>query len=148
MGRAILNKRKGFTLIEMLIVIVVIGILAMIIIPRLAGAARKGREAALRADLKGLRDAIEQFEGNTAAYPPDLRDILAADGVAISGDTDGRGMSVDRTAYTGPYMQTGDGQLPKDPITGEANWVYDNTAGQVRSASDLAGLNGIDYSSW
>src|SRR3990170_1982511 len=96
--------RDGFTLIEMLIVIVVIAILAVIVIPRLLGAGRKAKEATLRADLKQIRDAIEQFEANTAAWPPDITDVMAANGAAISADVDGRGMSVDRDGYTGPYL--------------------------------------------
>jgi prepilin-type N-terminal cleavage/methylation domain-containing protein len=142
------NNKKGFTLVEMLIVIVVIAILAMTVIPRLMGATRKGKEAALRADLKQIRDSIEQFEANTAAWPPAVTDIMAASSAAISADSDGRGMSVDRMAYTGPYLITGNGQLPKDPLTGAADWNYNNTTGEVHSSSTLTAVNGSDYNTW
>ncbi len=146
-----MNKRlykRGFTLIEMLIVIVVIGILAVIVIPRLLGAGRKSKEASLRADLKQLRDAVEEFEANTAAWPPDLADLMAADGAAISADSDGRGMSVDRGGYTGPYLSTGNGDLPNDPFTGTTDWTYDNSTGVVHSASTLTTPSGEAYSAW
>jgi prepilin-type N-terminal cleavage/methylation domain-containing protein len=142
------RSKRGFTLIEMLIVIVVIAILAMIVIPRLMGATRKSKEASLRADLKQIRDGIEQFEANTAAWPPALSDIMAVGGGGISSGSDGRGISVDRSAYTGPYLITGDGNLPKDPFTDAVDWNYDNSTGAVHSASTLSAQNGSAYSTW
>ena len=84
------TRKRGFTLIEVLIVITVLAILALIIIPRMASASRRGREASLRADLKQMRDAIERFEANTAGWPPALTDIMVADGTSISADVDGQ----------------------------------------------------------
>jgi prepilin-type N-terminal cleavage/methylation domain-containing protein len=147
MCRFIVRKR-GFTLIEVLIVITVLAILALIVIPRMASASRRGREASLRADLKQIRDAIERFEANTAAWPPALTDIMAADGTAISADVDGRGMSVDRNGYEGPYLRTGDGQLPLDPFTGARDWSYNSSTGEVHSSSSLTGVDGSAYSTW
>lgn len=142
------GRKQGFTLIEMLIVIVVVAILAMIVIPRILSAGRRGREASLKADLKQLRDAIERFEANTAAWPPSLTDLVAADGAAISADADGRGMSVDRSAYDGPYLRTADGGLPADPFTGAADWTYDNSTGEVHTSSTLTALDGSAYATW
>jgi type II secretion system protein G len=138
---------KGFTLIEMLIVIVVIAILAVIVIPRLMGATRKAKEATLKADLKQIRDAIESFEANTAAYPPTLADLVAANGAAISADSDGRGMSIDRDAYTGPYVVS-PGGIPVDPFTGDVDWTYDNATGVVHSSSTLTASDGTAYNGW
>ena len=143
------HQRLGFTLIEVLIVIVVIAILAMLVIPRAMAARRTAKEAQLRGNLKQLRDAIERFEGTTAAWPPSLEDVLAPSGDAISGDFDGRGGCVDREAYDGPYLQTGDGQLPPDPFTGAADWQYDSATGVVHSSSTLTALDGsCTYNTW
>ena len=144
----LLTKRRGFTLIEMLIVITIIAILAVIVIPRLTAVGRRGKEASLRADLKQMRDAIERFEANTAGWPPTLADIMVANGSAISADTDGRGMAIDRAGYDGPYLRTGDGAFPIDPFTGAADWNYDSSTGQVHSSSTLTALNGSAYSTW
>jgi len=146
--RKMFSSGRGFTLIEMLIVIVVIAVLAVIVVPRLLAATRRSREASLSADLKQIRDAIERFEANTAAWPPALSDLMAADGSAISADADGHGMSVDRAAYDGPYLRTGDGNLPLDPFTAAADWNYNSATGEVHSSSTLAALNGSVYSTW
>jgi len=141
------RRRQGFTLIEVLIVIVVIAILATIVIPRLMGAGRKAKETQLRGNLKQIRDAIERFEATMAAWPPSLADVMAADGDAISADFDGNGGSVDRLAYDGPYLAPLAG-LPKDPFSGAADWVYDNSTGAVHSASTMTALDGSNYSNW
>jgi prepilin-type N-terminal cleavage/methylation domain-containing protein len=142
------RHRQGFTLLEVLIVITVIAILSMLVIPRAMGARRHAKEAQLRGNLKQLRDAIERFEGTTAAWPPSLADVMATSGDAISADFDGAGGSVDREAYDGPYLVTGDGQLPKDPFTGAADWNYDNATGALHSSSTLESVGGTPYSSW
>jgi len=148
LSRMVRDKRAGFTLIEMLIVLVPIATMAVIVSPRLRGAARRGKEASLRADLKQIRDAIERFEGACAAWPPALSDIMAANGSAISADADGRGISVDRSSYDGPYLRTADGALPKDPFTGAADWTYSSTSGEVHTSSTLLALDGSAYSIW
>jgi general secretion pathway protein G len=142
-------RRRGFTLIEMMIVILVISIIAMLVVPRCIAARRRAKEAELRADLKQLRDAIERFEATTGAWPPALGDVTAASKDAISADFDGRGGFVDRAAYDGPYLVVnGDPWLPLDPFTEEANWNYDNASGDVHSSATLNALDGTAYSRW
>jgi general secretion pathway protein G len=142
------HRRLGFTLIEILIVISVIAILALAAIPRAAAARRNAKEAQLRGNLKQLRDAIERFEATIAAWPPALADVMAASGDDISADLDGSGGWVDRNSYDGPYLVTGDGQLPKDPFTSAADWNYNNATGELHSSSDLSARDGTPYSSW
>jgi prepilin-type N-terminal cleavage/methylation domain-containing protein len=142
------HRRGGFTLIEVLIVIVVIAILSMLVIPRAMAARRCAKEAQLRGNLKQLRDGIERFEATTAAWPPSVNDLMASNGSGISSNFDGRGGWVDRNSYDGPYLVTGDGQLPKDPFTASADWSYDNTTGSVHSSSTLVSIGGAAYSTW
>jgi prepilin-type N-terminal cleavage/methylation domain-containing protein len=141
-------RRCGFTLIEMLIVITVIAILALLVVPRAMGAQRKAKEAQLRGNLKQLRDGIERFEATSAAWPPALADLMASTGSDISADFDGRGGSVDRMAYDGPYLVTGSGALPPDPFTQTPDWTYDNTTGAVHSSSTLTSISGSAYNTW
>jgi prepilin-type N-terminal cleavage/methylation domain-containing protein len=142
------RRRCGFTLIEMLIVVTVIAILAMLVIPRAMGARRKASETQLRGNLKQIRDGIERFEATTAAWPPAITDLMAASGADVSADFDGRGGSVDRNAYDGPYLLAPDGSVPKDPFTGATDWNYDNATGDVHSSSTLTSIGGSAYNTW
>jgi general secretion pathway protein G len=140
--------RAGFTMIEILIVVTIIAVIASIVIGLYMSAGRRGKESSLRGQLKQMREAVERFQADCGAYPPALTDIVAANGGAISGDQDGRGISVDRAGYVGPYIITGDGALPKDPFTKAADWTYDSSTGDVRSVSTLTALDGTAYSAW
>ena len=51
--------------------------------------------------------------------------------------------------WQGPYLDTPNGNLPNDPITGNPDWVYDvTTPGLVHSAGEGTGLDGTLYSTW
>lgn len=145
MSRMVKKNSRGFTLIEMLIVIVVISILAMIVIPRLLGAGRKAKESALRGDLQQLRNAIQQFEADCGDYPSALAQLMTA---PAAGATGGSGIALDVTAWKGPYLRTPDGNLPADPFTTAADWTYTAATGDVHSASTLTALDGTNYSAW
>jgi type II secretion system protein G len=140
--------RCGFTLVELLVLMVVIGIIGCIIIPQILGATRRANETALRGDLRTLRVAIERFQADCGAFPPQLNDILVWNGEHVSGPMDGHGRSVDRAAYRGPYLRTGDMLLPLDPFTDLRDWRYDSSTGEVHSNCDAIGRNGIPYSQW
>jgi general secretion pathway protein G len=141
-------RRAGFTLIEMLLVVTIVGLLAAIVIPRLLSVGRRARESLLLEDLARLRAAMEHFQADCGACPPALTDIMVSSGDAISANQDGNGLNVDRSAYRGPYLITSDGRLPRDPITLAADWDYDNTTAAVHSSSTLEALDGTLYSSW
>jgi len=142
------HNSRGFTLIEMLCVIIVIAALAVLVIPHLLGAQRKAKEAQLAGNLKQIRDAVERFESNTGAWPPALTDIIAANGNAISANFDGRGGLVDRNSYDGPYMASPMRELPKDPFTEATDWNYNNATGAVHSAATLCAVDGSPYNTW
>lgn len=139
-------RRLAFTLIEMLVVILILGVLALIVIPRALNAGRRAKETQLRGDLKHLRDAIERFQARTDALPPRLEDILAPNGDAISADQDANGVAIDRAGYDGPYLEGT--QLPKDPFTGEREWDYDPVTGDVHSFSTLLATDKTPYNTW
>ena len=151
-----MKRRKGFTLIEVLIVIVVIAVLASIVIPRLLGAGRQAKEASLRAHLQELRNSIGLFQSHTGTYPATLSDIMnAATSPPANGlDVTGTSVAINATDYKGPYLTTADGNLPDNPISGGnvvgTDWLYGTTApnvGEVHAAAGSA-LDGTDYSTW
>ena len=61
--------RRGFTLIEILIVVVILGILAAIVVPQFTDAADSAKSASLKSQLQTLRGQCELFYAQTGAYP-------------------------------------------------------------------------------
>jgi len=58
------QRRQGFTLTEIMLVVVIIGILAALVIPKIAGSSERARVTAASADIKGgIKSAIGQYEG-------------------------------------------------------------------------------------
>jgi prepilin-type N-terminal cleavage/methylation domain-containing protein len=72
-----MRRTKGFTLIEMLAVLVILVTLAAIVIPRFINAGTRSREAALRQTLAEVRNAISIFRNDTGYYPQQLSDLTA-----------------------------------------------------------------------
>jgi general secretion pathway protein G len=144
MSRMVSRKHKGFTLIEMLIVIVVIAILALIVIPRLLGAGRKAKEATLRGDLHQIRNAIQQFEADCGDYPLVIGQLQTEP----TGGNGGSDIMLDVAGWQGPYLRTPDDNLPVDPFTTLADWSYTPATGHVQSNSTLTAINGDAYNAW
>ena len=142
-----MKRRSGFTLIEVLIVIVVIAILAAIVVPRLLGAGREAREASLRAHLQEMRNAIGLFQAQCGDYPADLEDIMATTAPATGANS----VAINANDFRGPYLTTSNGELPNNPISGDnevgTDWTYTATIGAVKAKTGTA-VDGSDYSSW
>jgi len=66
------SQRDGFTLVELLVVIAIIGILTAILVPTLAVAIRRTREASIRFELKQIEMAMEEYKVQHGSYPPDF----------------------------------------------------------------------------
>ena len=120
------RRRGAFTLIEILIVVVILGILAAIVVPELSSASRQAREGVLKDDLRFMREQIMRYriqhDDVTPGYPGGSMAAVptAADFVAqMTQHTDLRGGT--SGAYTevfryGPYLT----RIPDNPLTGIA----------------------------
>lgn len=146
----------GFSLIELVIVAALLTILAGVTLPVVKFAEKRGKEMELRAHLRTMRYAVDEFKRysdngfipidfGTDGYPKDLEVLV--EGVEIVGQIDQKIRFLRR--------------VPVDPMTGEAEWglrsyqdepdseswggenVYD-----VYSLSEGVGLNGIPYKEW
>ena len=69
------KKQGGFTLLELLIVIVIIGILALLIIPNITSAPKKARDTKRKTDITTVRKGLEEYFVNNNVYPTALSDL-------------------------------------------------------------------------
>jgi type IV pilus assembly protein PilA len=99
------SGRRGFTLIEILIVVLIIGILAAIAIPRFGGAKERAHLAAMRSDLRNLITAEEAYHATTATYTTNLAamQVTPSAGVTLTvaaADSAGWSATASHTATT------------------------------------------------
>ncbi len=81
--RKALESKEGFTLVELLVVIAVLGILAAIAVPRFADMRAKARETKAIAEVKQVQTGLELYYAEHGVYPADGADLDAADGPLI-----------------------------------------------------------------
>lgn len=128
------SRELGFTLVELMVVMLIISILLAIAVPSFISSIRSAREAALREDLHTMRDAIEQYTEDKQQAPQSLDDLVQAG-----------------------YLRS----LPVDPMTrSSTTWVtaqsdsYTNVdqsqtgIDDVHSGSDQTGSDDVPYSQW
>lgn len=138
--------RKGFTLVELLIVIIIIAVLAAIAIPKFVNSGQRSKEAAMKSDLKLIRNAIELFRNDTSYYPKQLADLAATTAPATGYDSTATSKSITATDFKGPYLAT----VPNDAVSG-TTYTYSTTAGSVGTVTSSAtgtALDGTSYSAW
>ena len=67
-----MNKNTGFTFVELMIVVAIIGILAAVAVPKFASLVSKSKEASVKHNLGALRSALTIYYSNVGDYPTDL----------------------------------------------------------------------------
>lgn len=140
------KRRKGFTLVELLVVIVVLAVLAAIVLPKFMNSSKRSKESALRSDLKLIRNAISLFQADCGCFPKTLADLAAASAPAKGLDSAGADATITGSDWHGPYLQ----EVPKDPTDG-SDFVYSTaspTVGKVSSDTAGNGLDGTAYTNW
>lgn len=71
-----IRKQKGFTLLELLIVIVIIGILIVLVLPNLINGPIKARDSSRKQHLYAISNGLEQYYNDNQAYPAALSDLV------------------------------------------------------------------------
>jgi general secretion pathway protein G len=123
------GRRRGFTLVELLVVMAIIATLLTIAVPRYFRSLQRSREAVLKQDLTTLRESIDKFYGDTGKYPQTLAVLVEK-----------------------KYLRS----IPIDPIAKAADkWIIlnsddpdDNGVKDVKSGAEGMGENGLPYETW
>src|SRR4051812_34503807 len=140
------DRRRGFTLMELLIVIIVIAVLAAIALPKFINSGLRSKEASLKSDLKIYRNAVQLFLNDTGAYPASLAALAASSAPASGLDAAGAAKTIIATDWKGPYIDA----IMTDPVSGAA-FTYGATSpnvGKVTSSASGNGTDGTAYSGW
>jgi general secretion pathway protein G len=74
------RPRGGFSLAELMVVIVIIGLLATLVVPNVIGALTKGQTGKMKADITQLMNAVDQFYLDRSRYPNSLEELVMSDG--------------------------------------------------------------------
>ena len=128
------RRSRGFTLIEMLIVMTLIVVLASVGLIAYQTSVRRGREAVLKEDLYRMRDAIDQYYADKGKYPTDLNELVSTNYI--------RRVPVDPITNSAETWQTV--QAEPDP----SNPSAESGINDVKSGSEAAAIDGTNYEDW
>ena len=127
------GRAAGFTLLELLIVVALIGILTTLVIPQFRQTPTKAKEAVLKEDLFTMRDVIDQYFSDKGKYPQSL-ESLVEDGYL-------RKIPVDPFTNSSETWQVEN--APGDEDTEGEGGIYD-----VHSGATGQALDGSNYAEW
>lgn len=136
------SLKAGFTLVEILIVVVILGILAAIVIPQFTNASESARGSSLVSQLSTIRSQLELYQVQHNGDYPTLAQLQAGWGVMVSKTlVDG---TINAAGDFGPYLQ----QPPVNPFEQSSTlaaaaaagvgWVYDETTGAILAVCTAA----------
>ncbi|MFP4215340.1 MAG: type II secretion system protein [Phycisphaerae bacterium] len=162
-------RNHGFTLVEILIVVIILGILAAVVIPQFAGASGQSRAATLRKLLQTMRSQIALYEAEHADGPgyvnggtPSLADADTIDLIEkqMTAPTNYNGQWSEAPPWDlGPYLM----DWPTNPINGQANllpvgpgemaapasddhgWVYQRSTFTLKSGATGSDEDGVAF---
>ena len=130
------KNKSGFTLVELVIVVLVLGIITAVAAPKMFNTANDARDSATRQSLAVLRGAIEMYRAQNGEYPStsELTTVLVP---YLQGPFPAPQVGANQNANPVNSSQS--------PITsteaGDRGWVYNNSTGEIR-------INDSGYISW
>jgi general secretion pathway protein G len=123
------GKNKGFTLVELLVVLAILALLLTLAVPRYFSSIERAKDASLKHELNTLRESIDKFYADTGKYPKTLEDLVERQYI--------RKLPVDPvTEKDSTWVIT----PPEPPLEGD---IYDIHSGALGIAKD-----GSKYADW
>ena len=151
-------RKNGFTLVEILIVVIILGILAAIVIPQFTEASNDARESSLTSNLQTLRSQLELYKVQhnddfPGAATSSWEDCMTGK-TDSNGDTEADGAAAADCVF-GPYLQ----QIPTNPFNGSSavrvdgaaagadtdGWRFDATSGAIQADDDGSNSDGVAH---
>ncbi len=131
-----MRAKRGFTLVEILIVVVILGILAAIVVPQFTQASTEAKMNSVCSNLQSLRSQIELYKVQHNDTPPALADFedQMTETTTIAGVASGS-KTRDATHIYGPYLE----RVPENPFNNlntlaadtSAGWQYTAATGEI-----------------
>ena len=116
------DRRSGFTLVEIMLVVVIIGIIAAIGLPKIMGKTDTARRNAAKAQISILSGSVYDYEMDVGSYPQSLDQLITSSG---------------SSKWDGPY--TNNGKLPVDPWGNAYIYTADAKGFEIKSNGPAGG---------
>jgi len=164
--RRTLRRPRGFTLVELLVVLAILALLLTIVSPRYIHHVDRARETTLRSQLRVMREAIDKFEGDQGRLPPSLQELvdrnylksIPLDPVTDRSDTwitlNPEELDADRKLHrsekysSDPASTTDPVPNPAPPVTGDERLRSATAVADVRSGAPGNGADGTAFRDW
>ena len=127
------SQRTGFTLVEVLLVLIILVIIGSIVVPNLFGAKEKADIDAAKAQVNSLKGAMQVYRLHMNKYPPTLKDLIEKPSDKAQADK-----------WAGPYLQ---GSMNKDPWENDYQYLAEgkkNASGYDLWSNGPDGQSGTD----
>jgi general secretion pathway protein G len=136
-----IRRNSGFTLVEILIVVIILGILAAIVIPQFTNASDSARQSSIQSQLQTIRSQIQLYKVQHLDTFPTVANLITAQWSVMTAASDQTGAVPPGTGQTalGPYLQ----QAPINPYNNSSTvaaaagagvgWVYNAATGAIQA---------------
>jgi general secretion pathway protein G len=132
------RNSRGFTLIELMIVVSIIGILAAIAVPNYQWGIIRAKEAVLRETLYNFRSVLDQYRADQGKYPDSIQELVDKKYL--------------RDIPTDPFTKSKESWVVLAPIEPSGDVVTEEKGNgavyDIHSGSDLVGSNNVPYNEW
>lgn len=115
-----IRHAPGFTLIEVLFVVIILGLIAALVVPRLGKAFSRGQVETMRAQVRSLANAVEEFRADVGRYPTEQEGLAA---LIV------KPQEIEKTRWSGPYLNQA--KVPVDAWGRPFIYRHDPTFGFV-----------------